>query len=194
MSGQAPQITKAETKNKKEDIMKLQNRFAVSLTAFLLLAVSAWAGITTDFDHNANFAQYKTYSWGKIQTSNGLWDERVKSAVASQLAAKGLTEVPSGGDVVVAARDAIRDQQQLNTFYDGFGGRRWGGGMGMSTTTTDTYKVGTLLVEIFDGQSKNLVWRASASDTLSNNSDKNIKALDKNVKKMFEHFPPEPKK
>jgi hypothetical protein len=66
-------------------------------------------------------SQYKSYSWGKIQTANGLWDDRVKSAVASQLAAKGWTEVASGGDVVIAARDAIQNQQQLNTFYDGFG-------------------------------------------------------------------------
>ena len=174
--------------------MKLQNRFAVSLAALLLTAVTAWAGINTDYDHNVNFAQYKTYSWGKIQTANGLWDERVKSAVVSQLAAKGWTEVPSGGDVVIAARDAIHNQQELNTFYDGFGGRRWGGGMGMSTTTVDNYKVGTLLVELFDGHSKNLIWRGSASNTLSSNADKNIKSLDKNVQKMFEHFPPEPKK
>ena len=74
-------------------------------------------------------AQYKTYSWGKIQTANGLWDERVKDAIASQLAAQGWTEVPSGGDVVIAARDAVQNQQELNTFYDGFGGGRWFGGV-----------------------------------------------------------------
>lgn len=175
--------------------MKLQNRLALSLAAVLLTAVTAWAGINTDYDHGVNFAQYKTYSWGKIQTANGLWDSRVKDAVASQLADKGLTEVSSGGDVVIAARDAIRNQQELNTFYDGFGGRRrFGGGFGTATTTTETIKVGTLLVEIFDGHSRSLIWRGSATDTLSNNSDKNIKSLDKNVQKMFEHFPPQPKK
>ena len=174
--------------------MKLQKRFALSLAGLLLTAVTTWAGVTTDYDHNANFAQYKTYSWGKIQTANGLWDERVKDAVAARLAAKGLTEVPSGGDVVVGARDAIHDQQQLNTFYDGFGGRRWFGGMGMATTTVENYKVGTLIVELFDGQSKNLIWRGAASNTLSGNPDKNVKSLDKNVQKMFEHFPPQPKK
>ena len=110
------------------------------------------------------------------------------------MAAKGLTEVPSGGEVVIAARDAIHNEQQLNTFYDGFGGRRFFGGMGMSTTTVDTYKVGTLIVELFDGASKNLIWRGTATNTLSNNADKNIKSLDKNVQKMFEHFPPQPKK
>ena len=170
------------------------NRFAVLFAGFLLTAVAACAAISTDYDRHTDFAHYKTYSWGKIQTSNSLWDERVKGAIASQVAAKGWTEVPSGGDVVVTARDAIQNQQQLNTFYDGFGGWRRGGGLGMSTTTVDTYKVGTLVVEIFDGQSKNLIWRSAASDTLSGNADKNIKSLDKNVQKMFDHFPPEPKK
>lgn len=175
--------------------MKLQNRLALSLAGVLFTAVTAWAGINTDYDHGVNFAQYKTYSWGKIQTANGLWDDRVKDAVATQLTAKGLTEVPSGGDVVITARDAIQNQQELNTFYDGFGGRRWfGGGMGTATTTTETIKVGTLLIEMFDGHSKNLIWRASATDTLSNSSDKNIKSLDKNIQKMFEHFPPQAKK
>ena len=169
--------------------MKVRNQLALSLAGLLLTAVTAWAGITTDYDHKANFAQYKTYSWGKIQTANGLWDERVKSAIATQLAAKGWTEEPSGGDVVVTARDAIHNQQELNTFYDGFGGWRRGGGLGMSTTTVDNYQVGTLLVQLFDAQSKNLIWQSSATGTLSSNSDKNIKLLDKNVQKMFGHFP-----
>ena len=174
--------------------MKIRKGLTLPLLGLLLTAAAASAGISTDYDHNADFAHYKTYSWGKIQTADGLWDERVKSAIAGQMAAKGLTEVPSGGDVVIAARDAIHNQQELNTFYDGFGGRRFFGGMGMSTTTVDNYKVGTLIVEMFDGTSKNLIWRATANDTLSDNADKNIKSLDKNVHKMLEHFPPQPKK
>jgi hypothetical protein len=91
--------------------MKVQKRFAVAVAGFLPAAVSAKAGVTTGDDHNADFAHYKTYSWGKIQTANGLWDSRVIDAVAVQLAAKDLTEVPSGGDVVVAARDAIHNEK-----------------------------------------------------------------------------------
>lgn len=175
--------------------MKVQKRFALFFAGLLLTAVAALAGTSTDYDRNANVAQYKTYSWGKVQTTDGLWDERVKSAVASQLAAKGLPEVPSGGDVIIAAREGVHNQQELNTFYyDGFGGRRGFGGMGMSTTTVDDYKVGTLLVEMFDGHSKNLVWRSSASNTLSSNADKNIMSLAKNVQKMFDHYPPQSKK
>jgi len=36
-----------------------------------------------------------------------------------------------------------------------------------------------------------LIWRSAASDTLSGNPEKNTKKLDKEVHKMFQHFPPE---
>jgi hypothetical protein len=55
------------------------------------------------------------------------------------------------------------------------------------------YKVGTLVIDLFDARTKQLIWRGSASDTLADKSDKNIKNLDKGVQKMFEHFPPETK-
>jgi hypothetical protein len=87
-----------------------------------------------------------------------------------------------------------RNQQTLDTFYNGFGGGwRWGGGFGDATTTVDNYKVGTLVVDLFDTNTKTLIWRGSSSDTLSDKSDKNIKNLDKGVQKMFDHFPPSEK-
>ncbi|HWF46702.1 MAG TPA: DUF4136 domain-containing protein, partial [Bryobacteraceae bacterium] len=60
--------------------------------------------------------------------------------------------------------------------------------------TTENYKVGTLVVDLFDASNKQLIWRGSASDTLSDKSEKNIKNLDKGVQKMFDHFPPGEKK
>ena len=61
---------------------------------------------------------------------------------------------------------------------------------GDATTTTETYRVGTLVVDLFDRKTKALLWRGSASNTLSNNSTKNIKDLDKRVEKLFKGFPP----
>jgi hypothetical protein len=54
--------------------------------------------------------------------------------------------------------------------------------------------VGTVVVDLFDTETKQLIWRIAASDTLSNNSDKNIKNLDQGVDKMFKHFPPDSSK
>jgi hypothetical protein len=182
------------------EIMKIQKLTFVLAGMMLLVAGRASAQqVKTDYDRSANFAQYKTYSWEHIKTKDPLDVDRIKSAVSAALAAKGWTQVDSGGDVCIMAVEMTRDQQTLNTFYDGFGGgwgwRRFGGGgFGEATTNTDTYKVGTVVVDLFDSKTNQLIWRGSASDTLSNNSDKNIKNLDKGVEKMFKQFPPGPSK
>ena len=162
-----------------------------SVGAALLFAAASFAQqVKTDYDHQAEFSQYKTYSWEKVQTQNPLWVDRIKRAVDAALTAKGWTPVESGGSVAILAMEMAQNHPTLNTYYDGFGGGwRWGG-FGEVTTTVNNYTVGTLVVDLFDANSKKLIWRGSSSETLSNKSDKNIKALDKDVQKMFEHFPP----
>ena len=176
--------------------MNVQRTIFASVGVVLLFASASFAQqVKTDYDRGADFSRYKTYSWEKVQTQDELWVDRIKEAVNAALAAKGLTPVESGGDISVVAIEMTKNQRTLNTFYDGFGGGwRWGGGFGNATTTVDNYKVGTLVVDLFDANNKNLIWRGSSSDTLSDKSDKNIKNLDKGVHKMFEHFPPDAKK
>jgi hypothetical protein len=176
--------------------MKLQRIAPVLMGVMLLFAGRLSAqDVKTDYDHNADFTQYKTYSWEHVQTKDPLFIDRIKSAVNAALAAKGWTQVDSGGGVSIIAIQTTQEQQTLNTFYDGFGGgwgwRRFGGGgFGEATTTTDTYKVGTLVVDLYDSKTKQLLFRGTSSDTLSNNSNKNTENLDKGVEKMFKKFPP----
>ena len=176
--------------------MKMQKVMLALVGMTLVFAGMASAQqVKTDYDRSANFALYKTYSWEHVETKDPLNVDRIKHAVNTVLAARGWTMVDSGADVAVVAMEITRDQQTLNTFYDGLGGG-WGwrgfggGGFGEATTTTDTYKVGTVVVDLFDTKTKQLIWRGAASDTLSDNSDKNIKNLNESVDKMFKHFPP----
>jgi hypothetical protein len=179
----------------KETNMKIQRTIFAAFSILLLLVTAAIAGVKTDYDRSVDFSHYKTYSWEKVQTADPLWVDRIEQAVDSQLAAKGWTRVDSGAQVAIVGIEMTRNQRTLNTFYDGFGrGWRWGGGFGSATTTVDIYKVGTLVVDFFDTNTKKLIWRGFSSDTLSDKSDNNIKTLDKDVKKMFEHFPPEVKR
>ena len=175
--------------------MKFLSKITASIGLTLVLATVSFAQhVKTDYDHSANFDQYKTYSWEKVRTTDPLLVDRIKSAVNAALAAKGFTQVASGGDLSIVAMETTQNQQTLDTFYNNFGGGwRWGG-FGDATTTTETYKVGTLVVDLFDTTTKKLVWRGSASDTLSNKSEKNIDNLDKGVEKMFKKFPPDPSK
>jgi hypothetical protein len=61
--------------------------------------------------------------------------------------------------------------------------------MGMSTTTTDVTKVGTVTVDIFDSKSQQLIWRGTESADLSGHPDRNAKSLAKNVSTLYKKFP-----
>jgi hypothetical protein len=178
--------------------MKSIGRTAVWILLFqVALGTVSAQQVKTDFDHQANFSQYKTYSWQEIKPTNSLWDARIKNAVDAQLATKGWTQVDSGGDVTIMAIKTTHTQRSLQTFYDGFGGGwRWRGfgGIGEATTTEQDYKEGTLVVDMYDAKTKQLIWRGSAEDTLSSKAEKNEKNLDKGVAKMFRKFPPESNK
>jgi len=103
--------------------MKPIIRTVVCAMLFLAALGTAFAHqVQTDFDHQANFSQYKTYSWQEIKPPDSLWDSRIKNAVDAQLAAKGWTQVPSGGDVAIVAIKTTQTQRSLQTFYDGMGG------------------------------------------------------------------------
>jgi hypothetical protein len=170
--------------------MKLASRSSLLCGILLFVATAAFSReVITDYDHHADFSGYKTFSWAKVETSDPLWDERVKDTIEKELTAKGWTNVPDGGDISIVAIGTTHERQTLETFYTGFGGWRWRG-FGNAITEVHPYRVGTLVVDMFDSATKKLIWRGSVSDILSNKPNKNEKELEKDVHKMFEHFPP----
>lgn len=178
--------------------MKILRFVAVCAAVSLVTVTAGFAQhVQTDFDHQANFAQYKTYSWQEVKPGNSLWDSRIKNAVNAQLESKGLAQVADGGDIAIVAIKTSQTQRTLQTFYDGFGGGwRWrgGGGFGESTTTEQDYKEGTLVIDMYDGKTKELIWRGGTESVISEKAEKNEKSLDKGVAKMFKNFPPVPVK
>ena len=165
----------------------------------LLISSAAVAQKTNiDWDRQANFAQYHTYMWQKSpHPAKGFWDQRIVDAVDQQLQAKGLTKVDANPDLWVVYSNSIHEQKELvGTGYNY--GPYWGWGgwaavpAGPTTTMYNTWvtKLGTLVVEISDPKQKELLWRGSVTDTITDNSDKNIKTLDKAVAKLFKGYPP----
>ena len=162
---------------------------------FLLLpTILSAQKVTTDFDHSANFSQYKTFMWIREPgMSDPLMKRRVVDAINGQLIAKGLQLVTEGGDLGVIANGATKEEHTLETLYNGFGGwgwRGWGGGMGMATTFPESYTVGTLIVDLFDTKTKQVVWRGTATETLPDKPEKTAEKLNKTIEKMFNKFPP----
>ena len=157
--------------------------------------------VQTDYDHNAHFESYHTFSFAKVHTEDPLYEQRLRDDITADLQRHGLQLVPSGGDLAITAIGGIHDEQQYNTFYSGlgpgFGWRGWGGwwgggwgGDGVTNTTVQQIPVGTLLVDLYDTRTQNLVFRGRAQADLKKNEDKNISLVQKTVNKMFDHFPP----
>ncbi len=165
----------------------------------LAISVSAtclFAKTVADYDHMVNFAKYHTYSWITVNVQEPLWNDRVTRAVDNQLTAKGWSRVASGGDASISAFGSTHTEQTLETWYGGgFGGgwyhRGWwiGGGPGIATTTVERTPVGTLHIDIFDSQSKKIIWHGVCTDTLSGKPDKDEKKLEKDVADVFKKFP-----
>lgn len=184
--------------------MNRARSITVCIAVFFATLTAAFAQhVETDFDHHVNFSQYKTYSWQEIKRANSLWTSRIKEAVNAQLEAKGLSQSAEGGDVAIVAIKTTKTQRTLDTFYDGFGGG-WGwrgfggydgfGGGGEARTTEHDYKEGTLIIDMYDAKTKQLIWRGNAEDTLSDKPDRNEKKLERAVQKMLKNFPPRPAK
>jgi len=166
----------------------------------LALAVGAspgWAQeVNTDFDPGTNFAAFRTYYWAKADPvpTNDIANQRIVATVDQWLMSKGWSKVPKEqADVAIAAHVATQQKQSLDTFYPAgpWGGWGWGGWGGMATTTVRTYLEGTLIVDMFNAKTNKLIWRGTATDTVSDDPEKNAKHIQKAIRKMFEkRFPP----
>lgn len=173
--------------------------FRAMLACSLLLvpAIAVAQDVKTDFDKAFDFSTVKTYSI-KIGTAwgNDLSERRVLTEFDEAIAGKGWTKVAEGADVQVVLHGATQTKHSASTFYSGMGGygyRGFGGGMGSAQTVVSEYTVGTLVVDMFDSKTTNLVFRGIAEDEISDNPEKNAKKLEKASAKMFKNFPPSAK-
>lgn len=183
------------------------------LWAFLVLAIMLPVAVRAqqvniDFDKDADFTKYKTYAYQVChRVENPLVDKRIVNELKSRIAMAGLIRTEADPDVNVTYHSSTSEEFAVdtNTWGYGFGsGWYWGRGGGYlghgaggpvsSTTTVRKYTRGTLVVDIWDARAKQLVWRGTATDTVSENPEKNEKNLKKAMEKMFRKYPPEKKK
>ena len=151
--------------------------------------------VRTEWDHSADFAAFHTYAWqASPDPAQGDWNQAIIAAIDKQLQAKGLTKVDSNPDVwVVYSRSLHKDTSTTlggGYVFSPVGGE---GSPGIPATST-TWEEGTLAVELGDPKTKQVVWRGSVSNTISDKDKKNLKNLDKAVAKLFREYPPKSKK
>jgi hypothetical protein len=168
------------------------------LAACLLAGCVSGPLVQTDHDPGAVFAAYGDYAWRQQPPiSNPLLKQRVVQAIDAELAGKGWRLVPEQeADVVLVANVSARDEQSIDAFYDGadWNGWEWrravNPGGAPQRVEVHTFKVGTLVLDMFDAATKRAVWRATASGTVSDSPEKNDAAINAALDKMFAAFPP----
>src|SRR5215472_14851283 len=163
------------------------------VVALLSLAVASLIAqdVKTNSMPGVDFSKFHTYKWVPIEGAshpNQIVDQEIKQSVDSQLASKGLTKTDGDkADLFVGYQVAVDQEKQWNAY--GMGGR-WAGGMG--TATQSTINVGSLVLDMYDPSTKQLVWTGTASKTLdpSSKQSKNEERLNKAMAKLLKNFPP----
>jgi hypothetical protein len=141
----------------------------------LILGLILFAGGATlaqqvkyNYAAGTNFSKYKTYKWVPIEGAmhpDQLVDQQIVQAIDALLTAKGFTKTEAeDADLYVGYQGSVEQEKQLSAYG---GGWRLGGG----TATTTTIDVGTLGFDVYDPQTKQLVWRGLATKSLAPSKD-----------------------
>jgi Domain of unknown function (DUF4136) len=166
-------------------------RIGSALAALVCFAGLAPAQkVVYQYDRGENFSKFKTYKWVNIQggsTPDQITAQNIVNLINQDLSQKGLVMTSGNADLLVGYQTTLDQQRQLNWFNNG---GPWMGSFGQATT--EIVDVGTLVVDMYDPSHKQLIWRGSATKTLnpSGNPDKNYNNLQKAIKKLLKHFPP----
>lgn len=158
---------------------------APALGILMIPALALAASVNVNFDGKADFSRYKTYSWGDCRVEgNPLVQERILSALEKQLSARGLKWFEGEADILVVYHGSTRQDMS---------GDLWGYGPGPGWSAAGpkggTYRIGTLVVDLLDGGSRQLIWRGVARDTLIDNPEKHEKMISTAVERMFARYP-----
>ncbi|MCP8897833.1 DUF4136 domain-containing protein [Gilvimarinus xylanilyticus] len=184
----------------------LTTRLLVTLGALLVLAGCASSGpkINSDFDRNADFSAYQTFSFvDPLGTDkhgySTLVTSHFKAAAREQMESLGYTYTENNPDLLVnffsntENRTDVRTSPSMTASY-GYYGYRSGLYMGFPVYGTDTdtihYKVGTLNIDVVDAAEKRLIWEGVAEGKLSKEAMENPRAaIQSAVSQIFQRYP-----
>ncbi|MHC1764510.1 MAG: DUF4136 domain-containing protein [Verrucomicrobiia bacterium] len=165
--------------------MKYSSVLTLTLTALLI------AGCSTPTKVDKGPVQAATYSFvaGGSQASPGFADNReqihaaIQQAISRNLASKGLSRVPSGGDVTVAYLVIVGDNASTESINTYFGYGRDVGALHekahdayTSSKSPNYFEAGTLLIDIIDTKTNKLLKRSHVTRPLLRNAAAEVRA------------------
>ena len=169
------------------------------LTLFLCTTPALAQKLKVNFDKNADFTKFKTFSWTRgAPASNPLINQIIMDSVEQALTAKGLTKVNNGGDLLVSVAVAIEYDIQVAQASRGNTGSDLQTGIPTGAALPFDVRKGSLVVDMESPASKTVVWHGLASDTLkyepSGDMQKDAKKVEgrlrKTVDKLMKKYPP----
>ncbi len=171
----------------------------VSLAVAATLAACAsktTVRIDAERSPTADFYAYRTYDFAipppvetrePPQGGRPLLDWHIRSVIDRQLSARGFTKASSRRpDLLVDYRLDIRDKN-VETFSDYATYRESGGKGWLTEAFVYGYQEGTVTIEIDEGATGRLVWRATASGLVD--PEVHDEQVRDTVQQMFERFP-----
>jgi hypothetical protein len=182
-------------------------RHTVFAMGLILAAGCAGRQVSTDYSPATKFSQFRTFAlvMPPDTAAEQLLDQRVRSAVQAQLDAKGLALADRGNADLYVGYGVVDKTHSTIYNYDngwGWGGGRWGWryhrwGFAWPTygqSQIQTYTDGTVVVNLVDAKTKQVVWSGEVDDVLSLPVADPLRAtqqIDAAVAKMFAKFPPQ---
>lgn len=161
--------------------------------------------VRVDSDRSFDFSKVHRYEWRthpifekhpEIADRYSTAIQLVMNATNQQLMKKGYQPVRHEPDVFltffVTAREGTRTYTDMLGPSGAWGWYGWYAPPVWTVTRTEQYLEGTLVMDMVDSRDTQLVWRASATDSIEDfrNRDKNV---DSAIKKIFKKFPPKEK-
>jgi hypothetical protein len=182
----------------------MRQRHLLPVAVLALLAACATAKVDAQFDPKTDFKTYRTYAWnptpaGPEQAEAIRFPEAaalVRQAVDRQLVARGLQPAaPEAADLLVAAHGQGKDRFEMTSYgyKTSMGPYGYSGPLTGTPTATavqgKVYTEGTLILDLVDAKTKELVWRGTASDTVTDPERLKV-VVDGAVKKLLAEYPP----
>lgn len=164
----------------------------LSLLGVLVLASCSSVYVNTDYDKKANFSNYKTYAFlksgiDKAEISD-LDKKRILYAIDDAMAAKGFSK-SENPDILISIFTKERERVDM---YQSWGfSYGWNPWWGMNYNRPVTTTEGTLLIDVLDAKSKELIWQGKGSGYLTQNVDKKDARIQEFVTKILEKYPPQ---
>ena len=119
--------------------------------------------------------------------SNSITNRALRASVASAFESRGYVDVEWMPDFVVAVYASARDKLDLGEWQYGF--YSWPQWWITTPQHTTEYKEGTVIVDVVNPETMDLLWRGTATATLGDDPAKNAEELQKTAVAIVEKFP-----